>query len=292
MLPVIAVVGNSNSGKTRVAESLIAALAARGYRVAAIKHCPHGHDINRSQSDTHRMFEAGATTVIAASPDQRTRVDRTNGDSPLDSIVSTLEKGVDLVVAEGFKTSAGPKVLVVHGDSPPPSVENVIATVGDGQDHEPFGNVPAYGFEEADKLADQLIAQVFKFDSPADRPAPAVSLAVDGNPVPLIPYISATLAGIVGGFLSTLKGLPKDPADVQISIQAGQAGQKRPGPAVSLVAEGTPVPLAPFPGGILADILRGLLSNLKGLPEDPTDIQITIQAAGAASSPPSPGRAS
>ena len=287
MPPVVAVVGNSNSGKTTVAESLIAALAARGYRVAAIKHCPHGHDINRAQSDTHRMFEAGANTVIASSPDQRTRVDRTDGDTPLESIISTLGSGVDLVVAEGFKQSAVPKVLVVRGGSPP-TVENVIATVGDSQDGRPNGEVPAYGFEEADKLASQLIAQVLE----ASPPAAAVSLTVDGGPVPLIPFISSALAGIVRGFLSTLKGFPEDPEDVQISIQAGQAGQagqKRPGAAVSLVAAGTPVPLAPFPGAILADIVRGLLSNLKGLPKNPEEIRITIQTSGAAVSPPPSG---
>ncbi|HJN88027.1 MAG: molybdopterin-guanine dinucleotide biosynthesis protein B [Dehalococcoidia bacterium] len=281
MPPVVAVVGNSNSGKTTVAESLIAALAARGYRVAAIKHCPHGHDINRAQSDTHRMFEAGASTVIASSPDQRTRVDRTGGDTPLESIISTLGSGVDLVVAEGFKNSAVPKVLVVRG-GPPPPVENVIATVGDSQESEPNGEVPAYGFEEADKLVSQLIAQVFE----AGPPAPAVSLSVDGNPVPLIPFISAIMSGIVGGFLATLKGLPRDPEEVQITIKGGA------GAAVSIVADRTPVPLAPFPSGILADIVRGLLSNLKGLPEDPAETQITIHAAGGPGGPPPPGRTS
>ena len=279
MPPVVVVAGNSNSGKTRIAESLIAALVARGYRVAAIKHCPHGHDIDRSKSDTNRMFEAGAATVIAASPDKRTRVDKTNEDTPLKSIVSTLGAGVDLVVAEGFKTSAFPKLLVVDGAPPPPSVENVIATVGDGRQRDLYGEVPAYGFEDGDKLASQLIAQVFETAPTAS----AVSLAVDGNAIPLIPFISTTLAGVVGGFLSTLKGLPDEPEEIQISIQAGQ---KRPRAAVSLVADGTPVPLAPFPGGILADIVGGLLANLKGLPDDPEEIRISIRTAGAAGSPP------
>jgi hypothetical protein len=153
--------------------------------------------------------------------------------------------------------------------------------VGDSQDGKSNGEAPAYGFEEADKLASQLIAQVFE----AGLPAPAVSLIVDGNPVPLIPFISATLTGTVGGFLSTLKGFPKDPSEVQITIQASQTGQKRPGAAVSLVAEGTPIPLAPFPGRILADIVGGLLSNLKGLPDHPEEIQIAIQATGGPARP-------
>ncbi len=66
--PIVAVVGLSDSGKTNVAASLVAALAGQGYRVAAVKHCPHGHESDRPSSDTDRLYEAGAVTVAASSP--------------------------------------------------------------------------------------------------------------------------------------------------------------------------------------------------------------------------------
>jgi molybdopterin-guanine dinucleotide biosynthesis protein B len=42
MIPIIAIVGRTNSGKTTLIEQLIPALARRGCRVATIKHHHHG----------------------------------------------------------------------------------------------------------------------------------------------------------------------------------------------------------------------------------------------------------
>ncbi|MFQ5934178.1 MAG: molybdopterin-guanine dinucleotide biosynthesis protein B, partial [Dehalococcoidia bacterium] len=212
--PVVAVVGNSDAGKTQVASSLVEILSGQGYRVAVVKHCPHGHNLDRPESDTHRVYGAGATTVVASSPGKRTTVDKVEGDSSLESIISSLGTRADMVIAEGFKTSTVPKVLVVKGRDPPPSVENVIATVGDGGDVE---GVPAYGFEDVDKLASQLCAQILE----VRHPVASVSLTVDGAPIPLFGFPSRALAGIVRGFLSGLKGVPEDPEEIEIAMRRG-----------------------------------------------------------------------
>ena len=156
MPPVVAIVGNSDSGKTTVAASLVSSLSSQGYRVAAVKHCPHGHESGPANSDTERLYQAGAAAVIASSPDRLTRVARVASDSPLESIVSCMAGDMDLVIAEGFKTSAVPKVLVHAGSSSPPRVENVIATVTDGSGP---GDAPTYGFDSLDLLTRQLRSQ-------------------------------------------------------------------------------------------------------------------------------------
>ena len=156
MTPVVAVVGNSDSGKTRVVASLIGTLSWQGYRVAAIKHCPHGHEINRSGSDTDRLYRAGAATVVASSPGKLTRVDTVGGDPSLESIICQLGPEVDVAIAEGFKSSGVPKILVVNSGHPPASFDDVIATICDiafSQD------LPNYRWEELDKLATQLRMQ-------------------------------------------------------------------------------------------------------------------------------------
>ena len=138
--PVVAVVGLSNSGKTTVAAALVAALASQGYNVAAVKHCPHGHESDRLSSDTDRLYQAGALTT-------RRRV---GADLELETVVSAIGGGADIVVAEGFKSSAAPKVVV--GDLPVSS-ENVIAYV----DSEPVGSdVPTYTFSQLEGLADEI----------------------------------------------------------------------------------------------------------------------------------------
>ena len=140
---------------------MVTALSARGRRVAAIKHCPHGHDLDRTGSDTNTFYRAGALTVVAASPDRITRVDRTEGETPLESIVASLGTLVDIVVAEGFKSSTVPKVLILDGVQPPPSVQNVIATIGAHRHAEANDGVPEFEFEDVDRLADLLCDRFF-----------------------------------------------------------------------------------------------------------------------------------
>ncbi len=151
--PVVAVVGLSNSGKTSVAASLVAALTRPGYRVAAVKHCPHGHESDRPSSDTDRLYEAGAVAVAASSPGALTTRRRVAGDLKLETVVSTVGAGADIVVAEGFKSSIAPKIVV--GDLPV-SLENVIAHVDSKPER---SDVPAYTFGQMDGLADQIRQQ-------------------------------------------------------------------------------------------------------------------------------------
>lgn len=153
MPPVVAVVGYSDAGKTRVVAALVEALTHQGFRVAAVKHCPHGHEADRLGSDTDRLSKAGAVTVVASSPGRLTKIEQVNGDSPLETIVSAIGCGADIVIAEGFKSSAVPKVLV--GSSPPP-VENVIAHVS-GKPKS--WDLPTYTFDELDGLAGQIRRQ-------------------------------------------------------------------------------------------------------------------------------------
>lgn len=212
MFPVITVVGTSDSGKTTVASYMIEALAGQGYQVAAIKHCPHGHDVNRPGSDTDRMFEAGAETVVASSPGQQTRVDKVDGDSALDSIVSNFGSQFDIVIAEGFKASDTPKVLVVDSETPPPEVSNVIATVSASPVQ---AGVPNYHLEELENL----VAQVRKQYLDDDQPAPALSLVVDGDPVPMTRFPTGSLAHTLEGFVSSLKGIPDEPKEIRLTIR-------------------------------------------------------------------------
>ena len=148
--PVLAIVGPSDSGKTRVASAIVESLAGQGYRIAAVKHCPHGHDVDRTGSDTDRLYKSGAVTVIASSPDKQTSVERVGGDASLTSLVSAIGPRADLVVAEGFKASDVPKILVLADSGMAASVENVIATVS--ADGETLG-APDYTFEEIEKLS-------------------------------------------------------------------------------------------------------------------------------------------
>jgi len=63
LIPVISVVGKSNSGKTTYLEKLIRELKNRDYKIAIIKHDVHGFDMDKPGKDTWRHAQAGADIV-------------------------------------------------------------------------------------------------------------------------------------------------------------------------------------------------------------------------------------
>ena len=47
MIPIISIVGKSDSGKTTLIEKLVPELTRRGYRIATVKHDIHGFEVDR-----------------------------------------------------------------------------------------------------------------------------------------------------------------------------------------------------------------------------------------------------
>ena len=135
MIPIICVVGSSNSGKTSFIERLIPELIKRGYRVATIKH--HGEDfqIDQKGKDSWRHKEAGAHTVVISSPQKVALLEDASHDHSLEELAARFIQGVDIIIAEGFKRAKHPKVEVfrraVHPHPLAPELENVIAIMSD-----------------------------------------------------------------------------------------------------------------------------------------------------------------
>lgn len=96
-------VGGKKSGKTTTIEVLTRELSQRGYKVAVAKHVPEPNfTIDTKGKDTWRFAQAGAKTVIAASADEVSVIERTPGDLSLEKILQRC-KNVDIVFLEGFR---------------------------------------------------------------------------------------------------------------------------------------------------------------------------------------------
>ena len=64
--PILSFVAPSGTGKTTLLENVIKDLAARGLRVAVLKHDAHRLELDKQGKDTWRFRQAGAwRTVIA-----------------------------------------------------------------------------------------------------------------------------------------------------------------------------------------------------------------------------------
>ncbi len=117
--PAVSVVGNKNSGKTTLVVRLVAELGSRGRRVMSAKH-GHNFRVDTPGADSWRhRHEGGAERVLLAGPAGLALVGGWAGRSepPLDALLVRHLAGAEIVVAEGFRAAAAPKVEVLRASA-------------------------------------------------------------------------------------------------------------------------------------------------------------------------------
>jgi molybdopterin-guanine dinucleotide biosynthesis protein B len=112
MIPIISIVGKSDSGKTTLIEKLIPELTRRGYRIATVKHDVHGFEVDREGKDSWRHKQAGAHTVVISSPKKVALIRDVENDLTLEEIREKLIQDVDLILSEGYKKDVQPKIEI------------------------------------------------------------------------------------------------------------------------------------------------------------------------------------
>ncbi|MGB9440273.1 MAG: molybdopterin-guanine dinucleotide biosynthesis protein B [Desulfobacterales bacterium] len=158
MPQMISIVGRSQSGKTTLIEKLIPALKRRGYKIGTIKHSHHIFDFDKTGKDSWRHKDAGAETVIIASPGKIAMV-KNDYRGSLDGLQRFFDD-LDLIITEGYKKEDKPKIEVVraarHADVLLENDKHLVAVVSDV---ELQLNVPVFDLEDVDRLADFIIAK-------------------------------------------------------------------------------------------------------------------------------------
>jgi molybdopterin-guanine dinucleotide biosynthesis protein B len=110
---MVAVIGKKHSGKTTLTVRLCAELHRRGHRVMTIKHGSHTFNIDPATTDTYRHYHEGnAERVAMAAPDKFALIVRWGDELGPEEIAARHMSDADIVVCEGFKRSALPKIEV------------------------------------------------------------------------------------------------------------------------------------------------------------------------------------
>lgn len=132
--PLIAFVGYSNSGKTTFIESIIPRFTSMNLRVGTLKHAGHTFEPDIRGKDSWRHGRAGASVTVTASAAIIAMTMKTESE-PRPQELLHLFKGLDLVIAEGFKHEPVPKIFVTGREITSLNKgafdEHVIAVVSD-----------------------------------------------------------------------------------------------------------------------------------------------------------------
>lgn len=218
MIPIVSFIGWQNSGKTSIAQQVVAALKEKGYRVWVVKSTHHTSiNFDRENSDTLTYSKASADAVTLLAPDQMVTIDR-RPDAKLTDIVLRFVHDADIVIGEGFKNERHiAKIEVSRGDSEflKDQVNGVVALVTerDVQFEKVFR--PDQALDIADYIEQEYIHA-------SEQHATDAVLFVNGKKVPMKGFVQDALAGTVLGFVSSLKKTD-NPETVEVRIKLNKS---------------------------------------------------------------------
>lgn len=140
-VPIIAFVASSSgSGKTTLVQGVLKILVDRGYRIGTVKNSSHPLKVDREGSDSWHFSRAGAVNSVVVGPDSQVVVRQDVEEAGPDQAIRDASLGTDIVLVEGFKEVALPKIevyregystaLLCRGEGK--AVDNIIAIAATG----------------------------------------------------------------------------------------------------------------------------------------------------------------
>ena len=169
---VIGLAGWSGAGKTTLVTRLIPEFGRRGLAVSTLKHAHHAFDIDSPGKDSYEHRAAGAREVLVASAN-RLALMREHRGAPEPKLAELLRMfaAVDLVLIEGFKRDAHPKIEVFrteNGKAPlHPDDPHIVALASDLAD--PPRDLPHAHIDDIAGIADLVLRHAEDMASLAQR---------------------------------------------------------------------------------------------------------------------------
>ena len=173
---IIGLAGWSGSGKTTLVTKVIPVLVGRGLKIATVKHAHHDFDTDQPGKDSWLHRAAGASEVAIVSS-RRWAIVHELGQGPQQEaeppLTDMLEKLslVDIVIVEGFKRHAHPKLEVYRAAVGKPLLhpddDCIVAIATDAP--LPQAQVPVVMLDDIEAIANVLQAEAL----PREQIAPA-----------------------------------------------------------------------------------------------------------------------
>jgi molybdopterin-guanine dinucleotide biosynthesis protein B len=116
-VPVLQVVGYSNSGKTTFITKIITYLTTTyELKMVSLKHDHHGFNLDQEGKDTWKHRRAGAELSIIQSPTGLGLTMEQEKERPLSKLIALVHLlgDYDMIIVEGFKQEVYPKVVLIR----------------------------------------------------------------------------------------------------------------------------------------------------------------------------------
>ena len=213
---MLSVVGSSGAGKTTLIEKLLKELRKRKYAVAAVKHCPHGFDLDVEGKDSWRFMKAGARGIFLTSPKRIGLIKDTEQVFTLKSIAAHYFYDLDIILGEGFsKDKEVSKIIVLRREVSnhiPPLQDDIVAVVSDFEIE--IGK-PVFKPDDVPGIADfieQLLVQQSRVGVP-------VTLNINKKSVPLNEFVQNVFRNVILAVVATLRKEDKELEEIEIKVR-------------------------------------------------------------------------
>ena len=210
-MKIIAVAGSSGSGKTRLIESLVVEFKKRNSRLAVVKHCPHGFDVDDKGKDSQKYMRAGAVAAALVGPRGRMVIRRGTRTPDLLQAASDFFPEADLVLVEGGSLAPGlKKIEVLRAGVSAKTVgpaEDVVAYISERRFK---AGKPVFRPGDTTRIADLI-------EREAGVIGPQVRLAVDGRDVPLEGFARNIVRNVLLSLVLSLHGVGRHPRRISLA---------------------------------------------------------------------------
>lgn len=157
---IFGVVGWKNAGKTGLMERLVQEITARGFTVSTVKHAHHSFDVDHAGKDSYRHRQAGAREVLLASRNRFALMHELSAESE-PTLAELLVKlaPVDLVLVEGYKRDAHPKIEAHRAETGNPLIADETVR-GFASDVALDVERPVFDLNDTRAIADFVLSEV------------------------------------------------------------------------------------------------------------------------------------
>jgi len=161
-MKIYGVVGYKNAGKTGLMERLVTEITGRGLTVSTLKHAHHSFDVDHPGKDSFRHRQAGAHQVLLSSRARWALMTemRDTDERPLAELLKQLDP-VDLILVEGYKRDAHPKIEAYRAETDHPVLARDDTTVrAVASDCAMNVSQPVFDLNDTKAIADFILSEV------------------------------------------------------------------------------------------------------------------------------------